>query len=99
GDRGLASGRSTPPPQPGAALGVAVLPTPAAASPGGLRATSPGSAAALAAGYRLAFATGTGLAVAAIIVAAALLWPRTRPAPRPAPAADTRRDTPCRVPG
>jgi len=96
-DAGLASGLFNTTQQIGAALGVAVLSALAAAYTGGLHAGT-GSAAALAAGYRLAFATGTGLAVAAIIVAAALLWPRTRPAPRPAPAADTRHDTPCRVP-
>ena len=97
-DAGLASGLFNTTQQVGAALGVAVLSTLAAAQARSLHATSISSAAALAAGYHLAFAIGTVLTVAAIIVAAAVLRRRTGSAPRPAPAAGTRHDTSRRVP-
>ena len=72
-DAGLASGLFNTTQQIGAALGVAVLSTLAAARTASLEAAGQGSATALTSGYRLAFATGAGLAVAAIIVAAVLL--------------------------
>jgi predicted MFS family arabinose efflux permease len=97
-DAGLASGLFNTTQQVGAALGVAMLSTLAAAQARSLHATSTSSAAALAAGYHLAFAIGTVLTVAAIIVAAAMLRRRTVSAPRPAPAAGTRHDTSRRVP-
>jgi MFS family permease len=74
-DAGLASGLFNTTQQIGAALGVAVLSTLAAARTGSLQAAGFGSASALTSGYRLAFATGAGLAVAAAIVAAILLRP------------------------
>jgi EmrB/QacA subfamily drug resistance transporter len=81
GDAGLASGLFNTTQQTGAALGVAVLSTLAAAHTRSLHAADASSSAALADGYRLAFATGAGLAGAAIVVAAAVLWPsRRRPA-------------------
>jgi EmrB/QacA subfamily drug resistance transporter len=86
-DAGLASGLFNTTQQTGAALGVAVLSTLAAARTGSLRATGAGSAAALTAGYHLAFAASTGLAVAAIIVAATVLRRRTASTPDQAPAA------------
>ncbi len=97
-DAGLASGLFNTTQQVGAALGVAMLSTLAAAQARSLHATSTSSAAALAAGYHLALATGTVLTVAAIIVAAAVLRRITGSAPRPAPAARTRHDTSRRVP-
>jgi len=72
-DAGLASGLFNTTQQIGAALGVAVLSTLAAARTAHLRVTGLDSAAALTSGYRLAFATGAGLAMAAVIVAAILL--------------------------
>ena len=80
-DAGLASGLFNTTQQIGAALGVAVLSTLAAAQARSLHATGTGSTAALAAGYHLAFAIGTGLAVAAIIVTVAVFWRRTGSAP------------------
>ena len=97
-DAGLASGLFNTAQQIGAALGVAVLSTLAAAQASGLHATGTGSAAPLAAGYHVAFAIGTGLTVAAIIVAAAVLRPGTGSASRQPRGAGTRRDTPSRVP-
>jgi EmrB/QacA subfamily drug resistance transporter len=80
-DAGLASGLFNTTQQIGAALGVAVLSTLAAARSHSMHATTANNAAALAAGYHLAFATGAGLAGAAIVVAVAVLWPsRRRPA-------------------
>jgi EmrB/QacA subfamily drug resistance transporter len=78
GDAGLASGLFNTTQQIGAALGVAVLSTLAAAHTRSLHAADASSSAALADGYRLAFATGAGLAGAAIVVAAAMLWPSRR---------------------
>jgi MFS family permease len=72
-DAGVASGLFNTTQQIGAALGVAVLSTLAAARTASLQAAGRGSASALTSGYRLAFATGAGLAVAAVIVAAILL--------------------------
>ena len=72
-DAGLASGLFSTTQQIGAALGVAVLSTLAAARTASLEATGQGSASALTSGYRLAFATGAGLAVAAVIAVAILL--------------------------
>jgi EmrB/QacA subfamily drug resistance transporter len=74
-EAGLASGLFNTTQQIGAALGVAVLSTLAAAQTGRLHG---GGAAALADGYRLAFAAGAGLAGAAIVVAATVLWPGRR---------------------
>jgi predicted MFS family arabinose efflux permease len=67
-DAGVTSGLVNTTQQVGAALGVAVLSTLAAARAGHL---APGetASAALTQGYRLAFSAGTGLAVAAIAVA------------------------------
>jgi EmrB/QacA subfamily drug resistance transporter len=97
-DAGLASGLFNTTQQIGAALGVAVLSTLAAAQARSLHATGIGNTAALAAGYHLAFAIGTGLAVAAIIMTAAVFWRRTGSAPcRPRPAT-IRRNAPCRTP-
>lgn len=97
-DAGLASGLFNTTQQIGAALGVAVLSTLAAAQTRSLHPTGTGSAAALAAGYHLAFATGTGLAAAAIIVAAVVLRRTTGSPPHQPRAAGTRHDTPDRVP-
>ncbi len=79
-DAGLASGLFNTTQQIGAALGVAVLSTLAAARTHSAHATAANNAA-LAAGYHLAFAVGAGLAGTAIVVAVAVLWPsRRRPA-------------------
>jgi predicted MFS family arabinose efflux permease len=72
-DAGVASGLFNTTQQLGAALGVAVLSTLAAARTASLQAAGLSSASALTSGYRLAFATGAGLAVAAVIVATILL--------------------------
>jgi EmrB/QacA subfamily drug resistance transporter len=72
-DAGLASGLFSTTQQIGAALGVAVLSTLAAARTASLEAAGVHSASALASGYRLAFATAAGLVVAALIVATVLL--------------------------
>jgi EmrB/QacA subfamily drug resistance transporter len=77
-DAGLASGLFNTTQQIGAALGVAVLSTLAAAQTRSLHAAGASSTAALADGYRLAFAVGAGLAGTAIVVAAAVLWPSRR---------------------
>jgi len=74
-DAGLASGLFNTTQQIGAALGVAVLSTLAAAQ---TRGTHEAGAPALAAGYHLAFATAAGLGGAAIVVAAVVLWPSRR---------------------
>jgi EmrB/QacA subfamily drug resistance transporter len=80
GDAGLASGLFNTTQQIGAALGVAVLSTLAAARSTSVHVGGLGSEAALTSGYRLAFATGAGLTVAAAIVTAILL-PSTGSAP------------------
>jgi MFS family permease len=72
-DAGLASGLFNTTQQVGAALGVAVLSTLAAARTASLEAARLDSASSLTSGYRLAFTTGAGLAVAAVIAAAVLL--------------------------
>lgn len=79
-DAGLASGLFNTTQQIGAALGVAVLSTLAAAHTRSLHAAGASSTAAMADGYRLAFATGAGLAGLAIVVAAAAAWPSRRQA-------------------
>jgi EmrB/QacA subfamily drug resistance transporter len=76
GDAGLASGLFNTTQQVGAALGVAVLSTVAAARTASLRAGGVDSAAALAGGYRLAFGVGAILGTAAIIVAVTMLRSR-----------------------
>ena len=77
-DAGLASGLFNTTQQIGAALGVAVLSTLAAAQTRSQHSAGANTAAALAAGYHLAFAVGAGLAGAALVVAAAVLWPSRR---------------------
>jgi EmrB/QacA subfamily drug resistance transporter len=72
-DAGLASGLFNTTQQIGAALGVAVLSSLAAARTASLHAAGVDGASALTSGYRLAFAAGAGLSVAAVIVAALLL--------------------------
>jgi EmrB/QacA subfamily drug resistance transporter len=72
-DAGLVSGLFNTTQQIGAALGVAVLSSLAAARTAGRVQAGIGGASALTSGYRLAFAAGAGLAVTAAIVAAALL--------------------------
>jgi EmrB/QacA subfamily drug resistance transporter len=72
-DAGLASGLFNTTQQIGAALGVAVLSTLAAARTARLQVAGDGGAAALASGYRLAFAAGAGLVVVALILATVLL--------------------------
>jgi EmrB/QacA subfamily drug resistance transporter len=72
-DAGLASGLLNTTQQIGAAIGVAVLSTVAAARTTSLRVTGVESGAALTSGYRFAFATGAALAMAAAIVTAVLL--------------------------
>ncbi len=72
-DAGLVSGLFNTTQQIGAALGVAVLSTLAAARTASLHLAGFDSAEALTSGYRLAFAAGAGLAMAAVVVAAALL--------------------------
>jgi EmrB/QacA subfamily drug resistance transporter len=72
-DAGLASGLFNTTQQTGAALGVAMLSTLAAARTARLHVAGFDSAVALTSGYRLAFATAAGLAVAALIVATILL--------------------------
>lgn len=79
-DAGIVSGLFNTTQQVGAAVGVALLSTLAAARTAHLTAAAgrPGalaSAAALTAGYRLAFAVGAGLAAGALIVAAVVLRP------------------------
>jgi Major Facilitator Superfamily len=82
-DAGVASGLVNTTQQVGAALGVAVLSTLAAARTGTLLANGVPERAALTQGYRLAFTAGTLLAVAAIVVAvvALVLADRRRAAP------------------
>jgi EmrB/QacA subfamily drug resistance transporter len=73
-DAGLASGLFNTTQQIGAALGVAVLSTLAAAQTRGQHEADASSVA----GYHLAFAVGAGLSGAAIVVAAVALWPSRR---------------------
>ena len=75
---GLASGLFNTTQQIGAALGVALLSTLAAAQTRSQHSASANTAAALAAGYRLAFAAGAGLAGAATVVAVTVLWASRR---------------------
>jgi MFS family permease len=77
-DAGLASGLFNTTQQIGAALGVAVLSTLAAAQTRSQHSAGANTAAALAAGYHLAFAVGAGLAGTALVVAAAVLRPSRR---------------------
>jgi MFS family permease len=72
---GVASGLVNTTQQVGAALGVAVLSTLAAARTGHLLAAGQPAAAALTGGYHLAFATSAGLAAAALVLTAAVLRP------------------------
>ena len=83
-DAGIVSGLFNTTQQVGAALGVALLSTLAAARTAHLAATAgrPGAmtAAALTSGYRLAFVVGAGLAAGALVVAMAVLRPAGSPA-------------------
>jgi EmrB/QacA subfamily drug resistance transporter len=80
-DAGVTSGLVNTTQQVGAALGVAVLSTLAAARSGHLAAGGAVARTALTQGYRLAFAVGAGLALAALLIAIAALRPGTgRPA-------------------
>jgi len=72
---GVASGLVNTTQQVGAALGVAVLSTLAAARTGHLLAAGRPAAAALTGGYHVAFATGAGLAAAALVLTAVMLRP------------------------
>jgi EmrB/QacA subfamily drug resistance transporter len=74
-DAGLVSGLFNTTQQVGAALGVAVTSTLAAARTSHLRAAGHGTAAALNGGYHLAFAVATGLLLAATGVGVAVLRP------------------------
>jgi membrane protein implicated in regulation of membrane protease activity len=71
----VASGLVNTTQQVGAALGVAVLSTLAAARTGHLLAAGRSAADALTGGYQVAFGTGAGLAAAALVLAAVLLRP------------------------
>jgi len=90
-DAGVASGLVNTTQQVGAALGVAVLSTLAAARTGHLLAAGRPDADALTGGYQVAFGTGAGLAAAALVLAAVVLRPRAarRPAESPDQAART----------
>jgi EmrB/QacA subfamily drug resistance transporter len=84
-DAGVASGLVNTTQQVGAALGVAVLSTLAAARASQLLAAGRPAAEALTGGYRVAFGVGAGLAAAALVLAAVLL----RPAPNPGPSSES----------
>jgi hypothetical protein len=88
-DAGVASGLVNTTQQVGAALGVAVLSTLAAARTGHLLAAGRPAVDALTGGYQVAFGTGAGLAAAALVLAAVALRPRAarRPAESPDQAA------------
>jgi MFS family permease len=77
-DAGVTSGLVNTTQQVGAALGVAVLSTLAAARTGRLVAHGEGMRAALTEGYRLAFGVGTGLALAALLIALVALLPAAK---------------------
>jgi predicted MFS family arabinose efflux permease len=87
-DAGVASGLVNTTQQVGAALGVAVLSTLAAAQTGHLLAAGRPAADALTGGYHVAFGTGAVLAAAALVLAAAVLRPARdrRPARSQGPA-------------
>jgi EmrB/QacA subfamily drug resistance transporter len=72
-DAGVASGLVNTTQQVGAALGVAVLSTLAAARTGHLLAAGRSTAAALAGGYHVAFGVGAGLAAAALLLGLGVL--------------------------
>jgi EmrB/QacA subfamily drug resistance transporter len=74
-DAGVASGLVNTTQQVGAALGVAVLSTLAAARTGRLLAAGRPPAAALTGGYHVAFGVSAGLAAVALVLAAAVLRP------------------------
>ncbi|MEU7794321.1 MFS transporter [Micromonospora tulbaghiae] len=76
-DAGLASGLFNTTQQIGMAFGVAVLSTLAAARTAGRVALGDDRATALTSGFHLAFAIGGGLLVVAVVLAYALLRPRT----------------------
>jgi EmrB/QacA subfamily drug resistance transporter len=77
-DAGVTSGLVNTTQQVGAALGVAVLSTLAAARTGRLLAGGEPARAALTGGYRMAFGVGAGLALMALLVATAALLAGTR---------------------
>jgi EmrB/QacA subfamily drug resistance transporter len=77
-DAGVTSGLVNTTQQVGAALGVAVLSTLAAARTGSQVAGGTATLEALTAGYRLAFGVGAGLAIAALLVAVVAFLPPTR---------------------
>jgi MFS family permease len=77
-DAGVTSGLVNTTQQVGAALGVAVLSTLAAARTGRLAAGGTAAPEALTQGYRLAFGVGAGLAIAALLVAAVAFLPAVR---------------------
>jgi len=72
-DAGVVSGLFNTTQQVGAAIGVALLPTLAAAQTARLHAHGAAATAALAGGYRLAMVAGAALAVAALLVAVTVL--------------------------
>jgi MFS family permease len=76
-DAGLASGLINTTAQVGAALGLAVLATIAAARSESLRATGTSEAAALTSGYHLAFGVGAILLAASVVVALTMLRSRS----------------------
>ena len=83
-DAGLVSGLFNTSQQIGAALGVALLSTLAAARTGLLLTARQPAATALTGGYHLAFGTGAALAVVALLLAATWLRPAIPVAPAPA---------------
>ena len=93
-DAGLVSGLFNTTQQVGAAAGVALLSTIAAARTGQLRTAGDRAAAALAGGYHVAFGAAAALAVLALIVAALMLRPG-RDDRDPAPAAVPQSCVPC----
>ncbi|WP_089107116.1 MFS transporter [Streptomyces hyaluromycini] len=77
-DAGLASGLFNTTQVVGGSLGLAVLSTLAASRTGGLLDRGAELVPATAEGYRLAFRVATGIAVAALVLAGAVLRPRSR---------------------